>query len=170
MRCSRSFSPATPRRRSTAASGSQKLRASGNRAPSHGARLARRCPGRAKEQTCLSSASERGRQRLTSASLSERSEQYARSERRRSFLCERRRRRRTPDVRAADLQEETAEQRFSVPPAPTKTAGNLANIAASGASNQQSAMREQLSKKGAGLHHQHAAQHGARSRACAWPG
>jgi hypothetical protein len=31
--------------------------------------------------------SERGRQRLPSASLSERSEQYARSERRHSFLC-----------------------------------------------------------------------------------
>jgi hypothetical protein len=27
-----------------------------------------------------------------------------------------------PDVRAADLQEELAEQRFSVPSAPTKTA------------------------------------------------
>jgi uncharacterized membrane protein (TIGR02234 family) len=60
----------------------------GNRAPPHGARLARRCPGRAIEQTRSSSASERGRQRLTSASLSERSEQWARNERRRSSLCE----------------------------------------------------------------------------------
>ena len=32
-----------------------------------------------------------------------------------------------------------------------------------------SAMRQQLSKR-AGLHHQHAAQHGARSRARTWPG
>jgi hypothetical protein len=40
------------------------------------------------------------------------------------------------DVRAADLQEELAEQRFSVPAAPTKTAAHPANIAASGASNQ----------------------------------
>jgi hypothetical protein len=38
------------------------------------------------------------------------------------FLCERRRRRWILDVRAADLQEEMAEQRFSVPSAPTKTA------------------------------------------------
>jgi hypothetical protein len=38
------------------------------------------------------------------------------------FLGERRRRRRILDVRAADLQEEMAEQRFSVPSAPTKTA------------------------------------------------
>jgi hypothetical protein len=36
--------------------------------------------------------------------------------------CERRRRRRILDVRAADLQEEMAEQRFSVPSAATKTA------------------------------------------------
>ena len=43
------------------------------------------------------------------------------SERRR-FLCERRRRQRILDVRAADLQEEMAGQRFSVPPDPTKTA------------------------------------------------
>ena len=52
------------------------------------------------------------------------------------FLCERRRRRRILDVRAADLQEELAEQRFSVPPAPTKTAATQANGAASGASDQ----------------------------------
>ena len=45
-----------------------------------------------------------------------------RSEQRRSFLCERRRLRRILDVRAADLQEEMPEQRFSVPSATTKTA------------------------------------------------
>jgi hypothetical protein len=39
------------------------------------------------------------------------------------------------DVRAADLQEELTEQRFSVPSDPTKTAANPANIAASGASH-----------------------------------
>ena len=38
------------------------------------------------------------------------------------FACERRRSRRIRDVRAADLQEEMAEQYFSVPPDPTKTA------------------------------------------------
>jgi hypothetical protein len=38
------------------------------------------------------------------------------------LLCERRRSRRILDVRAADLQEEMAEQRFSVLPDPTKTA------------------------------------------------
>jgi hypothetical protein len=66
----------------------------GNRAPPHGARLARRCPGRTSKQTRLSSARERGRQRLPGASLSERSEQCKRSEQRRSSLWERRRRRR----------------------------------------------------------------------------
>jgi hypothetical protein len=38
------------------------------------------------------------------------------------LVPERRRSRRIRDVRAADLQEEMAEQRFSVPPGPTKTA------------------------------------------------
>jgi hypothetical protein len=38
------------------------------------------------------------------------------------FVCEQRRRRRIRDVRAADLQEEMAEQRSSVSPDPTKTA------------------------------------------------
>jgi hypothetical protein len=38
-----------------------------------------------------------------------------------SFRKERRRHQ-LPDVRAADLQEEMAEQRFPVPPDPTKTA------------------------------------------------
>jgi hypothetical protein len=39
-----------------------------------------------------------------------------------SFLWERRRRRRILDVRGAVLQEEMAEQRFFVPPDPTKAA------------------------------------------------
>jgi hypothetical protein len=38
------------------------------------------------------------------------------------------------NVRAADLQEEMTEQRFSVPSDPTKTAAT-SDIAASGASN-----------------------------------
>jgi hypothetical protein len=38
------------------------------------------------------------------------------------LVGERRRKRRLPDVRAADLQEEMTQQRFSVPPDPTKTA------------------------------------------------
>jgi hypothetical protein len=42
--------------------------------------------------------------------------------RRRAIRCEGRRRRWILDVRAADLQEEMAEQRFSVLPDPTKTA------------------------------------------------
>ena len=64
-------------------------------------------------------ASEWGRQRLTSASLSERSEQCASTRTRFSSssdevaAC---------DVRAAELQEEMAEQRFPFPSAPTKTA------------------------------------------------
>ncbi|HJQ88829.1 MAG TPA: hypothetical protein VJ820_15355 [Propionibacteriaceae bacterium] len=46
-----------------------------------------------------------------------------------------RRWRRILDVRAADLQEEMAEQRFSVPSDPTKTAATSEHRA-SGASNQ----------------------------------
>ena len=77
-------------------------------------RIARRCPGRTNEQTCFSSVSENGRQRLQSAirasgasnqtlrkplrASCERRESRAdarrRGEQRRSFLCERRRRRR----------------------------------------------------------------------------
>jgi hypothetical protein len=45
-----------------------------------------------------------------------------RREQRRCFLCERQRRRRILDVRAADLEEEMVEQRFFVPPDPTKAA------------------------------------------------
>ena len=89
------------------------------RAPSHGARLAREPPQRA----------ERG---MDTAS--------------RSFLCERRRRRRTLDVRAADLQEEMAEQRFSVPSAPTKTAATQRTSQRAERAIKQSAMREQPPK------------------------
>jgi hypothetical protein len=78
--------------------------------------------------------------------------------------------RRILDVRAADLEEEMAVQRFSVPPSPTKTAATERTSQRAERAIKQSAMREQLSEEGAGLHHQHAAQHGARSRACAWPG
>ena len=145
----------------------------GNRAPPHGARLARRCPGRASEQTCLSSASEEGSGLQASASASgasnvQRSERrrflvlIARSRslriapgsrllcrrsptesvsarssaaRRRAIRCERRRRR-ILDVRAADLQEEMAKQRFSVPPDPTKTAAIQRTSPRAAASNQ----------------------------------
>ena len=55
---------------------------------------------------------------------------------RRSFLRERRRSRRIPPVRAADLQEEMTEQLSSVLSSPTKTAATQANSAASGASDQ----------------------------------
>ena len=60
-------------------------------------------------------------------------------ERRRSFLCERRRSRRIRDVRAADLQEEMAEQRFSVPQI-RRRRRHSTNIAASGASIKHSAI------------------------------
>ena len=53
----------------------------------------------------------------------------------RSFLCERRRRRRILDVRAACLQEKMAEQGFRSGSF-DEDGGNPANIAASGASNQ----------------------------------
>jgi hypothetical protein len=52
------------------------------------------------------------------------------------FVPERRRSRRILDVRAADLQEEMAEQRFSVPSASDEDGSYAANIAASEASNQ----------------------------------
>jgi hypothetical protein len=61
-----------------------------------------------------------------------------------SFLCERRRRRRILDVRAADLQEEMAEQRFSVPSAPTKTAATKRTSQRAKRAIKYSAMREQL--------------------------
>jgi hypothetical protein len=49
------------------------------------------------------------------------------------------------DVRAADLQEEMAEQRFSVPPAPTKTAAAERTSLRAARAIKYSAMREQLS-------------------------
>ena len=77
-----------------------------------------------------------------------------RSERRRSFLCERRRRRRILDVRAADLQDELTEQRFSVPSAPTKTAATQRTSQRAERAIKQSAMREQLS-----IRHERATPH-----------
>jgi hypothetical protein len=61
------------------------------------------------------------------------------------FLCERRRRR-ILDVRAADLQEEMAEQRFSVLAAPTTTAAAQRTSPRAERTIQYSAMREQLGK------------------------
>jgi hypothetical protein len=60
------------------------------------------------------------------------------------FLCERRRRRRILDVRAADLQEEMTEQRFSVPSDPTKTAATKRTSQRAKRAVKHSAMREQL--------------------------
>ena len=62
------------------------------------------------------------------------------------FLCERRRSRRILDVRAADLQEEMAEQRFSVPSAPTKTATTQRTSQRAKRAIKQRAMREQFQK------------------------
>ncbi len=59
------------------------------------------------------------------------------------FLCERRRGG-SLDVRAADLQEEMAEQRFSVAPDPTKTAATQRTSQRAERAIRQSAMREQL--------------------------
>ena len=64
-----------------------------------------------------------------------------RSERRR---CERRSRGGFRDVRAAVLEEEMTEQRFSVPAAPTKTAAIKRTSQRAKRAIQQSAMREQL--------------------------
>jgi hypothetical protein len=63
-----------------------------------------------------------------------------------AFLCGRRRRRRILDVRAADLQEEMAEQRFSVLSAPTKTAAIERTSQRAKRAIKYSAMREQLQK------------------------
>jgi hypothetical protein len=49
------------------------------------------------------------------------------------------------DVRAADLQEEMAEQRFSVPSAPTKTAATQRTSPRAAASNQ--TQREQQAQR-----------------------
>jgi hypothetical protein len=56
--------------------------------------------------------------------------------------------RRILDVRAADLEEEMAEQRFSVPPSPTKTAATERTSQRAERAIKQSAMREQLSEEG----------------------
>jgi hypothetical protein len=64
-----------------------------------------------------------------------------------SFVGERRRRRRVHDVRAADLQEEMAEQRFSVPPDPTKTAAAERTSQRAERAIKYSAMREQHTNK-----------------------
>jgi hypothetical protein len=53
--------------------------------------------------------------------------------------------RRILDVRAADLQEEMAEQRFSVPSAPTKTAATQRTSPRAAASNQ--TQREQQDQR-----------------------
>ena len=63
------------------------------------------------------------------------------------FLCKRRRRRRILDVRAADLQEELTEQRFSVPSALMKTAVTQRTLPRVERAIEQSAMREQLERK-----------------------
>jgi hypothetical protein len=57
------------------------------------------------------------------------------------------RRRRIREVRAADLQEEMAEQRFSVPPDPTKTAASWRTSQRAERAIEHSAMREQLERK-----------------------
>jgi hypothetical protein len=62
------------------------------------------------------------------------------------FLCERRRRRRIREVRAADLQEEMAEQRLSVPPDPTKTAASWRTSQRAERAIEHSALGEQLKK------------------------
>jgi len=51
------------------------------------------------------------------------------------------------EVRAADLQEEMAEQCFSVPPDPTKTAACWRTSQRAERAIEQSAMREQLKRK-----------------------
>ena len=67
--------------------------------------------------------------------------------------CERRKvarpaaRRRIREVRAADLHEEMAEQCFSVPPDPTKTAACWRTSQRAERAIEQSAMREQLKRK-----------------------
>jgi hypothetical protein len=56
--------------------------------------------------------------------------------------------RRILDVRAADLEEEMAEQRFSVLPSPTKTAATERTSQRAERAIKQSAMREHFQKKG----------------------
>jgi hypothetical protein len=64
--------------------------------------------------------------------------------RRRAIRCKRRRRRRILDVRAAELQEVMAEQRISVPSAPTKTAASQRTSERAEGAIKHRAMREQL--------------------------
>jgi len=66
-----------------------------------------------------------------------------RSEQSNTAFREERRRRRILDVRAADLQEEMAEQRFSVPPSPTKTAATQRTSQRAERAIKHCAMREQ---------------------------
>jgi hypothetical protein len=73
---------------------------------------------------------------------------WRRSDERRSFLSERGRQRRILDVRAADLQEEMAEQRSSVPPNTTKTAAISEHRSERSEQSKHSAMREQCIRKG----------------------
>ena len=80
--------------------------------------------------------------RILRASVS-RADVLRRSERTCFSVCERRRSRRVPDVRAADLQEEMTEQRFSVSSAPTKTAATQRTSMRAKRAIKYSAMREQ---------------------------
>jgi hypothetical protein len=70
------------------------------------------------------------------------------SERRRCFLCERRRSRRILDVRAADLQEKMAEQRFSVPSASAEDGGIQRTSQRAERAIKHARLREQLKKNG----------------------
>jgi hypothetical protein len=70
------------------------------------------------------------------------------SEQSNTAFREERRRRRILDVRAADPQEEMAEQRFCVPSAPTKTAATQRTSQRAKRAIKHSAMREQLVRKG----------------------
>jgi hypothetical protein len=163
----------------------------GNRAPAHGARLARRCPGRASGKAA---AHKRQPQRAERAICKERAEAFflcliagCRSlqialgkpstlssladERHVSSLlrstaardpvratttaadsrgsCRRSpkqiaRAQRAPAPAASCVQEEMAEQRFSVPPDPTKTAASWRTSQRAERAIEHSAMREQL--------------------------
>ena len=76
-----------------------------------------------------------------------RAAELRRSERTRFSVRTRRRRRRVVDVCAADLQEEMAGQRFSVPPDPTKTAATERTSQRAERAIKQSAMREQKDQR-----------------------
>ena len=62
-------------------------------------------------------------------------------------LREERRRHQLLDVRAAGLQEKMAEQRFSVPPDPTKTAATQRTSQRAERAIRQSAPREQTNER-----------------------